>query len=108
MEEIGEIPPHVDATVSSMFHDEFNNVQLFRIRAKDPKYTHLLFDQGQALYDGTLMGQPFRAAIKTFQVAVWRELCADWQQLPRTVKGQLLGQFPALSAEGFEPQAASG
>ena len=32
------------------------------------------FDRGRALYEGTLLGQPFRAVAKTFQVQVWREL----------------------------------
>jgi len=34
------------------------------------------FDRGRALYDGTLLGHPFRAVVKTFQVQAWRELRA--------------------------------
>jgi len=34
------------------------------------------FNRGRALYDGTLLGHPFRAVVKTFQVQVWRELRA--------------------------------
>ena len=32
------------------------------------------FDRGRALYDGTLLGKPFRSVVKTFQVRVWRDL----------------------------------
>lgn len=39
------------------------------------------FDAGRALYDGTLLGQPFRSVAKTFQVQVWRELEAAWAAL---------------------------
>ncbi len=39
------------------------------------------FDAGRALYDGVLMGKPFRAVAKTFQVRVWRELRDAWQRL---------------------------
>ena len=40
------------------------------------------FDQRRALYDGTLLGKPFRSVAKTFQVRVWRELRAAWRRLP--------------------------
>jgi hypothetical protein len=40
------------------------------------------FDARCALYDGTLLGKPFRSVAKTFQVRVWRELRTAWQQLP--------------------------
>jgi glutathione S-transferase len=39
------------------------------------------FDARRALYDGTLLGKPFRAVAKTFQVRVWRELREAWRQL---------------------------
>jgi glutathione S-transferase len=39
------------------------------------------FDRGRALYDGTLLGRPFRAVVKTFQVQVWRELQAAFAGL---------------------------
>jgi hypothetical protein len=40
------------------------------------------FDAGRALYDGRLLGQPFRSVVKTFQVRVWRELLVAWAALP--------------------------
>ena len=36
------------------------------------------FDQRKALYDGELMGLPFRSVVKTFQVRVWRDICDMW------------------------------
>lgn len=39
------------------------------------------FDQGRSLYDGTLLGQPFRHVAKTFQVRVWRDLRREWTSL---------------------------
>ena len=40
------------------------------------------FDARRALYDGTLLGKPFRSVAKTFQVRVWRELREAWRRLP--------------------------
>jgi hypothetical protein len=40
------------------------------------------FDRGRALWDGTLLGRPFRSVVKSFQVRVWREVCAAWASLP--------------------------
>jgi len=39
------------------------------------------FDRGEALYDGTLLGRPYRAVAKTFQVKVWRRLLEEWRAL---------------------------
>ena len=47
------------------------------------------FDRGQALYDGTLMGQPFRAVVKTFQVRVWNDLCAAWTSTPADAQARV-------------------
>jgi len=58
------------------------------------------FDSGQALYDGTLMGQPFRAVVKTFQVRVWQDLCAAWTTTPADAQDQVsrLADSDAASA----------
>jgi hypothetical protein len=47
------------------------------------------FDAGRALYDGTLLGQPFRSVAKTFQVRVWRELETAWRDLAPTARDAL-------------------
>lgn len=44
-------------------------------------FNEAAFDAGRALYDGTLLGRPFRQVAKTFQVQVWRELRAAWAAL---------------------------
>lgn len=59
-------------------------------------FNEAAFDRGEALYDGTLLGRPFRAVVKTFQVAVWRELCRDWGALVDTDREQLRSLLPVL------------
>jgi hypothetical protein len=44
-------------------------------------FNEAAFDQGRALYDGELLGRPFRAVVKTFQVRVWHELRDAWRAL---------------------------
>jgi glutathione S-transferase len=59
------------------------------------------FDHGRALYDGTLLGHPFRAVVKTFQVRVWRDLRAAWEALDAEARRRLA---PLLTGSllGFE------
>ncbi len=47
------------------------------------------FDRGRALYEGTLLGHPFRAVAKTFQVRVWTELRDAWRRLPADARAAL-------------------
>jgi len=47
------------------------------------------FDAGRALYDGTLLGKPFRSVVKSFQVQVWGELQAAWDALSSEERDQL-------------------
>lgn len=44
-------------------------------------FNEAAFECHRALYDGHLLGYPFRAVAKTFQVRVWRELQDSWQAL---------------------------
>ena len=46
-----------------------------------PRTNEAAFDAGEQLYDGVLMGHPFRAVCKTFQVRTWRDLQAQWKNL---------------------------
>ncbi len=39
------------------------------------------FDARECLYDGEMLGRPFRSVAKTFQVRVWRDLRRDWLAL---------------------------
>jgi glutathione S-transferase len=52
------------------------------------------FNRGRALYDGTLLGCPFRSVVKTFQVRVWRELCGAWRALDEQARIPLLRVLP--------------
>jgi hypothetical protein len=59
------------------------------------------FDAGRALYDGTLLGRPFRSVVKTFQVRVWREIEAAWRELPDDARAAL----PAALASAMRDDA---
>ncbi len=45
-------------------------------------FNEAAFDQGRALYEGELLGRPFRSVVKTFQVRVWRDIKEAWRALP--------------------------
>jgi glutathione S-transferase len=47
------------------------------------------FDAGHALYDGTLLGRPFRSVAKSFQVRVWRELEGAWARLDEPARARV-------------------
>ena len=38
------------------------------------RFNEAAFDRGEALYNGELLGHPFRSVVKTFQVKSWRRL----------------------------------
>jgi len=57
--------------------------------AGETLFNEAAFDAGVALYDGELMGHPFRSVVKTFQVRVWRELCGQWRGLDEAARGEL-------------------
>jgi glutathione S-transferase len=62
--------------------------------AGETRFNEAAFDAGRALYDGELLGRPFRSVAKTFQVRVWRDLRRAWDALapaPRDRLAALLG-----------------
>jgi hypothetical protein len=61
--------------------------------AGETLFNEAAFNRSRALYDGELMGQPFRAVIKTFQVRVWRELRAAWWALDAADRRLLQREF---------------
>ncbi len=63
-------------------------------RAGETLFNEAAFNRRRALYDGRLLGQPFRTVIKTFQVRVWRELCAAWADLDPACRIPLLQLLP--------------
>jgi glutathione S-transferase len=64
------------------------------------RFNEAAFDEGQALYDGRLLGRPFRSVVKTFQVRVWRDLRADWNALGASHRARLERLLP--EAHGLE------
>jgi glutathione S-transferase len=64
-------------------------------------FNEAAFDRGEALYDGTLMDQPFRSVAKSFQVPVWRDLCRSWAALEEGPREQLQALCPQLTQDAF-------
>jgi glutathione S-transferase len=52
-------------------------------------FNEAAFDAGRALYDGELLGHPFRSVVKTFQVRVWRDLEREWRSLSKANRQRL-------------------
>ena len=69
-------------------------------------FNELAFDRGEALYDGELMGHPFRSVAKTFQVVTWQELIAHWWALDPAARARLTGQFFCLGKLPSPPPPA--
>jgi glutathione S-transferase len=49
--------------------------------AGQTRFNEAAFNRGEALYDGELLGHPFRSVVKTFQVKGWRRLKARYLRL---------------------------
>jgi glutathione S-transferase len=64
-------------------------------------FNEAAFDRGEALYEGELLGQPFRSVAKSFQVPVWRDLCQAWEALGEAQREQLRALCPQLTDSGF-------
>ena len=64
-------------------------------------FNEAAFDRGEALYEGSLMGLPFRSVAKSFQVSSWRELCEQWQALADSARDQINTEFPFLDNPVF-------
>lgn len=75
-------------TFSALMVQNERAYQLARARG-ETLFNEAAFDEGKALYDGHLLGYPFRSVVKTFQVRVWREIKAHWQALSEEDKQHL-------------------
>lgn len=64
-------------------------------RAGETMFNERAFNRGRALYEGELLGRPFRSVAKTFQVQVFRELRGAWGELAPTQRAT----FEALAGE---------
>lgn len=93
----GEVAPHADLEGLFAFIGE-TFVPLMRQNARahaqavargERLFNERAFDARRALYDGELLGRPFRSVVKTFQVRVWREIEAAWAALGSEERGRL-------------------
>jgi hypothetical protein len=66
------------------------------IEAGQTTFNEAAFDRGEALYDGELLGQPFRSVAKSFQVVVWRDVQQAWTALQDAERQQLVSQYAPL------------
>ncbi|QFU76645.1 glutathione S-transferase domain-containing protein [Halioglobus maricola] len=64
-------------------------------------FNEAAFDRNEALYDGSLLGLPFRSVIKSFQVSSWRELCEQWLALKNSARQEINTAFPFLDSAAF-------
>ncbi len=60
-------------------------------------FNEAAFNQRRALYEGELMGMPFRGVVKTFQVQVWRDLKASWSDLEDSEKQLVKNYIPCIA-----------
>lgn len=61
-------------------------------------FNEAAFDRGEALYEGTLLGQPFRSVVKSFQVPVWQSICRSWSELQTHEREKVETIYPSLAA----------
>jgi glutathione S-transferase len=73
-----------------------NRAAYERLRAGgETRFNETAFDRGVSLYDGELLGRPFRSVAKTFQVRVWRDLRRAWDALAASDRARLAALLPA-------------
>lgn len=98
----GEVALHADLEALFAFIGE-TFVPLMRQNARayeqavargERVFNERAFDARRALYDGELLGRPFRSVVKTFQVRVWREVEAAWRALGPDARATLLPLMP--------------
>ena len=65
------------------------------------------FDQGLACYDGELLGFPFRAGVKSFQVVVWEDLLASWRELAPAQREQTADYLGAELCQQLNAESTS-
>lgn len=68
--------------------------------AGETRFNEPAFNRGRALYDGVLLGQPFRAVAKSFQVRVWRDVRAAWTALDAEARSRVRQLLPSTAIEG--------
>ena len=89
------------------------------MRANDAAYERALvvgetlfnekaFDVGRSLFDGEMLGRPYRSVVKTFQVRVWRDLRSCWSGLTQSDRSRIATAFGGydIGEDLGVPQAA--
>ena len=85
-----------------------NEAAFARFQAQgETRFNERGFDAGRALYDGELLGHPFRSVAKTFQVQVWRELVASFGALAPEDRPALPSAVERAMQASHEGQPAS-
>jgi glutathione S-transferase len=97
------LSPLVDCIVDTFVDLMRQNAAAYRKARAEGQilFNEAAFNRGQALYDGSLAGAPFRAVIKTFQVAVWQDICAAWWALAPDERDHISRDFPRLQDSLF-------
>lgn len=70
----------------------------------ETRFNEPAFDRGRSLYDGSLMGHPFRSVVKSFQVRSWRDLEQAWSRLPTEARQAVDGLQRGFASLLFPPQ----
>jgi hypothetical protein len=74
--------------------------------AGETRYNEAAFNAGRALYDGMLLGRPFRSVAKSFQVRVWRDLRAEWDAMAPGERARLDSLLPRAHGLGRDGMTA--
>ncbi len=67
-------------------------------------FNEAAFGRGYALFDGRMLGRPYRTVVKTFQVRSWRDLGRSWAALDATARAGVEAVLPE-AASWFEDAA---
>jgi glutathione S-transferase len=89
----------IGGTFISLMRQNANAYEENRARG-ETLFNEAAFDRGRSLYFGELLGRPYRAVVKTFQVRVWNDLLSAWQSLQPGERQQLLSVSDALADFG--------
>ena len=86
-----DIKPLLNTIMSTFSALMVQNAQAYTLAKNNGEriFNEAAFNQGKALYDGKLCGYPFRSVVKTFQVRVWKEICAAWRALKESEKNEV-------------------
>ena len=85
-----------------------NAIAFERYRAEGKsEFNEAAFDRGDCLYEGELLGRPFRAVAKSFQVVVWQEVCEAWSTLSGEDRQALGARYPGLDDSAFTTPAST-